>query len=633
MTPEALLLDYAEDILLLLDSETLRIQAANRSASQRLGYSPEALLGMAITDIECALSDVFFWEEVSQGGQPDIQNVEGLYLCADGSNLPVMKSVFASGLPPGRLVVCAKDIRAAKHAEENLMRMSSQLKGTLEATADGILALNRDRSIANLNRRLAQLWQIPNDLLLARDDAGILAYMATQASDPAGYRQRLEEIGLDLDGESFDILTLADGRILQRTSHPARLADQIIGRVFSFTDVTARHLAEQELIAARDQAQASNRAKSDFLAMMSHEIRTPMNGVLGMAELLLTTDLDAEQGEYARIIKSSGDALLTIINDILDYSKIEARKLSLEETSFDLGELLRNLQQLFTKQVQDKGVAFTFQLDAGTPTQLRGDPVRLRQILLNLVGNAFKFTHAGSIRVRVHPLHDSPTRIQLRFAVFDTGIGIPADKLASIFSPFEQADTSTTRKYGGTGLGLAICSQLAALMGGEIGVESAPGTGSEFWFTANFLPAEATVRAAGGEAASGGPMLRHATRILVVEDNAINRITLAGLLKKIGGEQIDFAQSGREGIDRCQEGPYDLIFMDVQMPDMDGFAASTEIRRLGIQSRIIGVSAHVSTEDVAECLRRGMDDHIAKPVSLQALQEAIVRWRSQGASH
>ena len=629
MTAEALLLDYADDILLLLDRTTLRVLAANRSATARLGYSSEALRSMSITDLECALSDVFFWEEVSQGGQPDIRDVEGLYLCADGSNLPVLKSVFGSGLPEGQLVVRAKDIRAQRQAEDNLMRMSSQLKGTLEATADGILALNRDRSIANLNRRLAQLWRIPNDLLLARNDAGVLDFMADQASDPADYRRRLDEIGLDQDGESFDILTLADGRILQRTSHPARFADQIIGRVFSFTDVTARHLAEQELIAARDQAQASNRAKSEFLAMMSHEIRTPMNGVLGMAELLLTTELDPEQAEYTRVIKSSGDALLTIINDILDYSKIEARKLTLEETPFDLEELLRNLQQLFAKQVQDKGLIFSLQLEPGTPTRLRGDPVRLRQILLNLIGNAFKFTQAGSIKVQVQPLETGSGRRRLRFAVRDTGIGIALEKQASIFSPFEQADSSTTRKYGGTGLGLAICSQLASLMGGDIGVESVPGSGSEFWFTASFLPADA-IQAEGGAGTSvPGPMLRQTTRILIVEDNAINRVTLAGLLKKIGARDIDFALSGQEAVDQCQGNSYDLIFMDVQMPDMDGFAATSALRRQGIASRIVGVSAHVSPEDVRHCLDSGMDDHVPKPVSLQALQEAIQRWRQR----
>ncbi|MEW5768892.1 MAG: ATP-binding protein [Pseudomonadota bacterium] len=629
MTPDALLLHYAEDLLLLLDARTLVIEACNQTVCNRLGYPSGALVGKSITDIECALSDVFFWEEVRQGGSPRIEAAEGLYLCADGGTLPVRKDVFSPAEAPGKLVVRARDIRAQRHAEEAQMRMASHLKATLEATADGILALHRDGSIANLNRRFTQLWNIPNPYLLARDDQAILAYMATQFDDPEAYLQRLAEIGLDQDGESADLLTLADGRILQRTSLPARQAEHIIGRVFSFTDVTARHLAEQELIAARDEAQASDRAKSEFLAMVSHEIRTPMNGVLGMAELLLTTELDTEQDDYARTIIASGEALLAVINDILDYSKLEAQKISMDEQDFDLADLMRGVQQVFLKQQQDKGLEFACRIEPGMPTHLHGDPARLRQVLLNLIGNAFKFTHQGGIRVEATLQEVVAGQALLRFSVRDTGIGIPPDKQASIFRPFEQADRSTTRKYGGTGLGLAICSQIVALMGGDIGVQSSDGNGSEFWFTARLHLAQDALAQAPAAAAPAA-LLRADTRILVVEDIATNRVALAGLLKKLGAQDITFANDGHECLELCRRGAYDLIFMDVQMPGLDGFDATRQLREHGCASRIVGVSAHVTLQDIEHCLKAGMDDHIAKPVSMKAIQEALARWRQAG---
>ena len=629
MMPESLLLSYSRDILLLLDAATLRILACNQTACHRLGYPTDALVGRTITELECALSDIFFWEDVLQGGQPNVEDVEGLYLTSDGSTIPVMKDVFRPQESPDKLVVRARDIHAEKHLEEEMTKMSSQLKATLEATADGILSLHRDGSIANLNRRFTQLWQIPTPHLLARDDAAIQSFMSTQFEEPEAYQARLAEIGLDLDGESFDLLYLKDGRILQRTSLPARQAEHIIGRVFSFTDVTARFQAEQDLINARDEAQASNQAKSEFLAMVSHEIRTPMNGVLGMAELLQTTHLDPEQHEYARTIISSGEALLTVINDILDYSKLDAQKLTMEEHDFDLASLLHDLKQLFTKQQKDKGIDYSCQIAPGTPTHLRGDLARLRQVLLNLIGNAFKFTQEGSISVSVTQVEVSTYQVLLRFSVRDTGIGIAPDKQASIFKPFEQADLSTTRKYGGTGLGLAICSKIVALMGGDIGVESTSGIGSEFWFTARFRFGKVVSGKVDAASVTAIPQLRESTRILIVEDNATNLLVITQLLKKLGAVHIDQAHNGQESLERCRQQVYDLIFMDVQMPEMDGFEATRQLRGQGVTSRIVGASAHVTKQDVENCLKAGMDDHVAKPVSLSTLQEAIGRWRDR----
>jgi PAS domain S-box-containing protein len=490
MNPDSIaasLLDQAREMLIFVDPATLEIRAANAAAERALGYARGELIGRAITDIECALTDVFFWEEVRQTGMAEAHEVEGLYQRADGGTLNVTKSITPAA---GGLVIRAQDAVEQKRAEEEFAHLTSQLRATLEATADGILVIDRDGCIANMNRRLARLWQFPEDLLRAQEGATLLAWMCAQPADGSEVLAALARRGAD-DGETFDTLRFGDGRVFECKSRPARNREQIIGRVLCFTDVTERFRTEQALVAARDAAAAANRSKSEFLAMMSHEIRTPMNGIIGMGTLLEMTELDEEQQEYVTTIRSSGEALLTIINDILDYSKIEARKLQLERVGFCLADMFGDLRRLFMSKVRESGVALHIQVDDDVPDALEGDAGRLRQILLNLVGNAFKFTAHGEVAVAVRCLSRHDETASLRFDVRDTGIGIGAEKIASIFAPFEQADMSTTRRYGGTGLGLTICRLLCELMHGEIGVDSVQGAGSNFWFTVRLgLPAQ-----------------------------------------------------------------------------------------------------------------------------------------------
>jgi len=618
-----ILLDAAGEILLLVDPASLAILAASPASGRLLGRPAETLVGLPITEIECALSDIFFWEEVRAGGITDEQTMEGLYRRADGTLLEARKTVRR--LPEG-VLVCAVDVGAQRRAEGGLAAMGSRLRATLEATADGILVLDGHGRIANMNRRLAGLWQLPESLLARHDDEAILAHLIDAVQDPAALRALLTTHSQD-PSETFDTLPLRDGRIFEASSRPARHDDEVIGRVFCITDVTERHRAEQALIAARDAATSASKAKSDFLAMMSHEIRTPMNGIIGMAQLLRMTPQTDEQRDYIATILSSSEALLSIINDILDYSKIEARKLNLERIPFDLRQVVTDVDKLFRQKAVEQGLAFSTAVTSDVPQLLVGDPVRVRQILVNLVSNAFKFTARGHIDVRVAVGERHDGRVRLDARVTDSGIGISPEKCRMIFTPFEQADMSTTRRYGGTGLGLSICRMLCDLMEGEIGVDSQEGRGSCFWFTLRLdvgageenSPARTAPR----------PILRKGTRILVAEDNPINCTVIARMLEHFGATDITFAANGEDALARCDEGRFDLIFMDARMPRMDGLAATRALRERGIDTYIVGVSADAMSEERDAALAAGMDDYLPKPISQIALAAAIESWRQR----
>lgn len=627
-----LLLDNASEILILVHPNTLEIVEAGAQTLQRLGYQRKDFVGLSVTEVECALSDVFFWEEVRQGGVIPSQEMEGEYLCADGSVLAARKTVVRSGGDPGWLVVRARPTKDIQAQQEELAFVTSHLSATLEASADGVLLVDRAGSIVNMNRRFSALWGIPEALLEKGDDTAIFEFMAGRLASPAEESERLLWVSPNSDDEAFSTLHLHDGQVFECKTRPARQSEQIIGRVYNYTDVTERTRIQEELVVARDHAKAASRAKGEFLAMMSHEIRTPMNGIIGMAQLMSLSPLDEEQAECLGTIRASGEALLAIINDILDYSKIEAGKMELENVVFKLPNLMRDIEQLFLPKIREGEVTYSCALDAAVPLVLMGDPTRLRQILINLVGNAFKFTKTGSIAVGVTVAQSEGQEISLRFSVRDSGIGIAADKLSNIFRPFEQADRTTSRRYGGTGLGLSICSLLAALMGGEIGVNSEEGKGSEFWFVVRFGLTEARLV---DESASRAvtQAIPEGTLILLAEDNRVNQLMLVKTLKKLGAGEVFVANDGLEAVELAKQHHFELVFMDVRMPDMDGLEATLALRRMGITARIIGVSADAMEDDRRAALAAGMDDYVVKPVTLPALQAALGRWREVLSGH
>jgi CheY-like chemotaxis protein len=377
----------------------------------------------------------------------------------------------------------------------------------------------------------------------------------------------------------------------------------------------ALHHQRRELEEARIRAEEGSRAKAEFLAMMSHEIRTPLGGILGMVRLLMETPLDRQQSEFLQTVHYSGEALLTIVNDLLDFSKIDAGKFTIESIPFDLHQTLESVVSLMGSRAHEKGLKLNLTIGAGVPICVTGDPLRLRQVLLNLVGNGVKFTQEGSVSVSVAAVPGHGDANRLRFTISDTGIGIEAGAVAAgLFHDFNQLNRTISRRFGGTGLGLAICKRLVALMGGDIDVISQVGVGSSFWFEMALPPATGAVHSPIGDlpAPTSGPL-----RILLAEDNLVNQKVANAILSR-RGHAVTTVSDGAAAVAAVTEGGFDVVLMDVHMPVLDGLEATRRIRRLAVPQSgipIVALTANAFEEDHQRCLEAGMNDFVSKPIN------------------
>jgi PAS domain S-box-containing protein len=547
------------------------------------------------------------------------------------------------------------DITERKSSEDAAYQNAAELRALFQAFPDLFLRLDKNDTVLDAKGGQRSDSFLGTDKFLGRNLQDLL---------PSGTLTEVREAQEKVRKSSgMEMVEFAIEDRLGQQAYEMRLLplswDQWIAVVRNITALkaseqrlkdNAQELEQknEELEKALTAARESTRMKSRFLANMSHEIRTPMNGVLGMTEFLLGTGLNPEQLEYAESIKRSADSLLAVINDILDLSRIEAGKLRLDRADFSLSSTIEETSSLFALQARAKNLEFVTSIAPGLPEVAVGDPGRLRQVLTNLLGNAIKFTGLGQVGLRAEVVSQTRDEIQLKFTVSDSGIGIPLDQQARLFDTFTQVDESNTRKYGGTGLGLAISKQLVELLGGEIGLESEPGRGSKFWFTATFgkstKPLMASARpkpaprvtaaksqtgtAQRSQAPAQTTPVEVSMRILLAEDNEINqRITLR-LLQKLG-LSADAVVNGREAVEALEKRKYDLVLMDCQMPDMDGFEATAVIRSREGGSRhqtICALTANCMDGDRERCLAAGMDDYISKPVGLEKLREALDRW-------
>lgn len=423
------------------------------------------------------------------------------------------------------------------------------------------------------------------------------------------------------------ILSYENEALISNLTQASHLLEDANGNLK--TEIEHVKQMETELTEARDRAEKMSAAKGEFLANMSHEIRTPMNGVIGTLQLLEDTKLDDSQIEYVRTAHKSADALLTILNDILDLSKIEAGKLDIEIIQFDFREVISDLVTLHALKAEQKGVILRSDIDEALPQKIKGDPTRLRQVLMNLISNAMKFTHKGEICVHLRVIHANDETVSCRVEVQDSGIGIDDDAQQKLFTAFSQADGSTTRKYGGTGLGLAIVRQLIGLMYGEIGVDSKQGIGSTFWFVVPLGTVseeemiEATVTE---EVIDQSPL---SGKVLLVEDNPVNQMVASKMLEKIGISS-KLANNGKEALDQLSQESFDAVLMDCQMPEMDGFEATRKLRSTEKSTDkhipVIAMTANVMEGDRELCLSAGMDDYLGKPVKVEELESKLRKW-------
>ena len=513
--------------------------------------------------------------------------------------------------------------RERRLSEQRLALGKQRIDTALDSMSQGLCLVDGDKRTVMSNPRFREIYGFTEDQVRPGVSfAEILEHIAANGG-------RLDQsISEQTDVKSANpqyIFRFDDGRVVLIRRAPTPDG----GWVSTHDDITETERAAAALKAAKETAEAASHAKSDFLAMMSHEVRTPMAGMMGMIDLLAATTLDDEQRSLASIAHESARNLLTVVNNILDFSKLEAGQLTPESIPFSVAVSLKATAQLLGPKASERGLVLETSISIDMPERLNGDPSRLGQILLNLAGNAIKFTETGSVRIAASHRVLADDIIELRIEVADTGMGIPLDVQASLFSPFTQADTSVSRRYGGTGLGLAICKQLCRTMGGDIGVESEPGRGSTFWFTLRCTPGAAVEDVPAPPLAPASIDEAGDLHILVAEDNDILRSLISKLLTKMG-HHADLVCNGQEAVAAAREKSYDLVLLDMQMPVMDGISAAKAIRSSTGPERdvpIIALTANALVGQRESCLAAGMNSFLTKPIQPDALRSTILKWR------
>ena len=521
----------------------------------------------------------------------------------------------------GILIIGALLIRQ----RNSLVHSEKALTATLENMSQGILMIDDRGRVPVVNQRAYQLLGLPQEMrAMGLKFHEVLEWQIASGEfgPPETWDNALARLlrsgGVTLEDAVYE-RTRPNGTVLEVRTQLLPMG----GAVRTFTDITDRKRTETDLARALDAAEAATRARSEFLAVMSHEIRTPLNGILGVSGLLLDMPQEPTARRYLEVIRDSGNHLLQLLNDILDFSKLDAGRMELEEVDFDPRAMIDGARELLATAATEKGLALSVEVDETVPTMVRGDPGRLRQVILNLLGNGIKFTSQGRVSLHVRRRQAGNDNVHLAFEVRDTGIGIQADKIPLLFRQFSQVDSSVSRQFGGTGLGLAICRALIAQMGGHISVESVEGQGSVFRFEV-VLARAIRKAAAEAEARWSDPALPR-LRVLLAEDNATNRLVVTSMLER-AGHRVDSVANGLEAVQAIQAFPYDVVLMDMMMPEMDGLTATREIRALAsdhAQVPIVGLTANALVTDREACLAAGMNGFLTKPISSERLMRGL----------
>lgn len=570
--------------------------------------------------------------------------ITAVTVSVDAALAPWRQSVaWAIGL--GVLAACGiaaltasllRQVRLQEQARAALVRHNIILTAQQETSTDGILVVDTERRILSFNSRMCDLWHLPPETFRGGDANALLAAALVRIKDPAQFSRRVMDLYARLDEDELDGTEVAfkDGRLLERYSRALRTEDGTPwGRVWFYRDVTQTRRNEAALRQAKTEAEAANAAKTRFLAVMSHEIRTPMTAIMGMADLLASSDLSAEQRDLVCTLRQSADTLLTVLNDILDLSKVESGRLTLDSVDFDLAAEVKTVIDLFQASASEKGLTVAVEWRATPPTAVKGDPIRLRQILFNLVGNALKFTEQGHITVRLDHCRPTAGGYAMAFAVEDTGIGIAPEHQSRLFDPFVQADNATTRRYGGTGLGLAITRRLVEAMEGSITLDSAPGLGTTFRFVITLATGDPqrVVRPVTASTPARAPLsglrVPAQTRLLLAEDTAATRMLVSTVLER-QGFLVDQVDNGAEALHAVERNPtgYAAVLMDMQMPLMDGMEATRHIAsRLTPMPPVIGLTADALPENRAVYLQAGLCAILTKPLDWEALEAVLAR--------